>query len=753
MTSKTRRSALLASALISCAAPSFAQDDTAVSDSLNNIDIITVIGTVGDANDVPGAITFIGPDVLAEQSYADINRVLRRVPGVNLQEEDGYGLRPNIGLRGSGADRSSKIVILEDGVLAAPAAYSAPAAYYFPVTGRMNAVEVTKGPATIKYGPNTTAGAIQFFSTPIPEEASGHIDLLLSDRDRVIAHAWAGGRTQLGKVQVGGLIETYQDRTDGFKELDTGDTGFTLQDYVGKLGIYGGDHSLELKIQAKDEDGDETYLGLTQADFDANPLRRYNASQQDRIVNDKQTYQLTHNYDGERVDITTIAYRTDFARNWRKLDRFDNSELSGSGDCNSLDEILRDPVTCEAEFEVLEGAPGYVSPDDVLQLRSNNRSYYTQGIQTAIAGEVQTGSVTHNLTFSARYHEDQVDRFQDQDGYRIDNTALVLTTDNAPGTQANRLSDAEALSAYIEDRIVFDRLSVTAGLRVEDVNTMQRRWSGPDRTAAPSSERENSYTEWLPAISAIYDLDGGFSVLGGVHRGFSAPSVGSRESTDPEESTVWEGGVRWAPSGSLGGSTVSGNRFRFEAIGFFNDYSNLLGECTNSAGGSECEIGDAFNAGEVDVYGLEATADWVGQAGPLTVPVSVAYTWTKSEILSDFADSFFGNVSAGDELPYVPEHQLTVSIGVEGERWGMDGVFNSVSSTRNVAGTEPTAPSERIDGRTLVDLSAYWQMSETVRLRVKAENLFDTSYIAARRPYGLRPGKPRELFAGISVDF
>lgn len=744
-----RRPVLAATLLIGSsllAAPTFAQQ---TNPDLNNLDIITVVGTVGNANDIPGAVTFIGADALAEQTYADINRVLRRVPGVNLQEEDGYGLRPNIGLRGSGADRSSKIVILEDGVLAAPAAYSAPAAYYFPVTGRMNAVEISKGPATIKYGPNTTAGAIQFFSTPIPQEPSGHIDLLLSDHNRLITHAWVGGRKAFNGFDLGALIETFQDRTDGFKELDTGDTGFVLQDYVVKLGAYLPNQSFELKLQSKDEDGDETYLGLSQADFDANPLRRYNSSALDRMDNDRQTYQLTHSIDlGNDWDMTTIAYRTDFSRNWVKLDRFDNSQLSGSGDCNSLDEILRDPLTCSQEFQVLEGAPGYVSPDDALQLRANNRTYYTQGIQSALAGTVQTGTLTHNLTASLRYHEDEVDRFQDQDGYRIDNTALILTTDNAPGTQANRLSSAKALSAYLENRTEIGALSVTAGLRMEDVSTEQRRWNTPDRSLTPDSERDNDYTEWLPALSAIYDFDHGLSVLGGVHRGFSAPSVSSRQSTDAEQSTVWEAGFRYAPQGN----SHHGN-LRLEAIGFFNDYSNLLGECTNSAGGSECEIGDAFNAGEVDVYGLEATLDYAITAGHIRIPVSAAYTWTETEIKSTFADSFFGDVSAGDSLPYVPTHQFTLTVGLEGDNWGLDALLNAVSEARNIAGQESVAADERIDARTIVDLSAYYQLSETVRLRVKAENLFDETYIAARRPYGLRPGKPRELFAGVSVDF
>ncbi|MGB1087091.1 MAG: TonB-dependent receptor plug domain-containing protein, partial [Alphaproteobacteria bacterium] len=114
------------------------------------IDAITVVGQVSDIKDVPGSVDFLDPEVLQEQSYSDITRVLRRTTGVYMQEEDGFGLRPNIGMRGSGLDRSAKIALMEDGVLVAPAPYAAPSAYYFPNQARISAVEVSKGPAAIK---------------------------------------------------------------------------------------------------------------------------------------------------------------------------------------------------------------------------------------------------------------------------------------------------------------------------------------------------------------------------------------------------------------------------------------------------------------------------------------------------------------------------------------------------------------------------------------------------------------------------
>ena len=214
-------------------------DDAAI--GITTLDRIVVTAGKLQARQVAGAVQVIDADTLDAHSYGDVNRILRQVPGLNIVEEEGFGLRPSIGIRGSGTDRNAKIAVMEDGVPIAPAPYSAPSAYYFPRMPRMHAVEVSKGPAAIKYGPQTVAGAISMISTPIPgtpgSGPSGKADLFGGEFGTLRGHGLVGGIMDTGRAfDVGMSLETLQERSGGFKQLDSGgDTGFEIQDYVAKL--------------------------------------------------------------------------------------------------------------------------------------------------------------------------------------------------------------------------------------------------------------------------------------------------------------------------------------------------------------------------------------------------------------------------------------------------------------------------------------------------------------------------------------
>ncbi|MDR9437014.1 MAG: TonB-dependent receptor [Thiohalophilus sp.] len=698
---------------------------------------VTVVGSQQGAQEIAGSAHFISEEELEKHEYSDINRILREVPGVNLQEEEGYGLRPNIGMRGTGVDRSARITLMEDGILAAPAPYAAPAAYYFPSAGRMESVEVRKGSSSIKYGPNTTGGALNLISRSIPNEFGGQVDVSQGSDTTRRTHVHMGDSGE----QFGWMAETFQYSSDGFKNLDNGgDTGFDTQDYLTRFRINTDAEAdtyqeLELKLGAYDEISNETYLGLTQDDFNTTPYRRYAASQRDQMNADQQQYSLRHFAElSPTMDVTTTLYRQDFARNWYKLDKVNGNSISG---------ILDDPNTFSAEMAVIKGGD---SVDDYLAVKANNREYYSQGIQSVLGTSFDQGGARHDIEYGLRYHEDEVDRFQHVDQYKMDNGTLVLTTAGAPGSESNRVSSARALAAFVQDTITFDKWTLQPGLRYESIDTERKDYgtSDPNRTGSNLTVTEHSVDIWIPGLGATYQYNDRVSLLAGVHRGFTPPSPGS--DADPEKSVNFEAGLRY-----------NDGAMRGEAIAFYNDYSNLLGTCTASSGGG-CTIGDQFQAGEVTVQGLEASLSWDLAADSdksYALPLRFGYTYTDATFDNGFSSSFgeWGTVEPGDEMPYLPQHQLTAGIGVEHTSWRVDLAAKYMGEMRTVAGQGGVPADEKVDSHVVFDLGGDYRFAENSKVYLTVENLLDETYAVARRPAGVRPGKPRTFMLGLKHDF
>ncbi len=719
-------------ALLMLSATVFAVDITS---DAEEIDTVTIIGSRSDAADVPGSAHVIDSEELAAFAQSDVLRVLRAVPGVYVQEEEGFGLRPNIGIRGSGLDRSARIALLEDGVLIAPAPYAAAAAYYFPTQRRMSAVEVLKGPASVAVGPRTTGGAMNLISTPIPDAMAARADLRLGDHSTMDAHVNVGNRGE----RIGWLLETVQAKSNGFKTIEGpagGDTGFELQDYIAKFqldsapgnAVY---QSLRVKLGYTDQLSSETYLGLTDADFAVTPYNRYAASANDVFRSEHEQYQATYVVDTNnnwRGEIT--AYRNNFIRNWYRV-----QSVGGE----SLGDVLADPLTYSTELGYLKGD---TSPDDAIQIRANNRSYYSQGVQTKIEWDLGFGDTDIALDVGIRLHQDEEDRFQYQDGYRIEDGTLILTTAAAGGSQTNRVSNAKVTSYFVDTEIRTGNWILTPGVRFEDIELARYDYSTADPTRAegPTQIRRNSVQVVIPGMGALYRLTDEWRVLAGMHKGFNPPGPGS--SADEESSINFEAGVRYAS-----------DALRFESIYFHNDYENLVGTVTDSTGGGP--IGDQFDGGEVIVSGLELSTDYSFNIGGLEIPLGLNYTWTnKAEFKNAFDSGFdpWGNVEVGDSLPYIPEHQLRVSAGLANERYRVDVAANYVGKMRTNAGQGAYDPEETVDSHVVWDAIAMWNFTESLSTYVKIDNLFDETYIAARRPAGVRPGLPRTAYIGLTFQ-
>ena len=658
------------------------------------------------------------------------------MPGVYVRNEDGFGLRPNIGMRGAISDRSKKITLMEDGVLFGPAPYSAPAAYYFPMITRMHSVRVVKGPSAIAYGPHTVAGAIDLVTAPIPDGEHVMADLAFGMYLSRKAHA----RVSASGDVFGVLVEGVHEANNGFKHLDglpDDDTGYSRNEVMGKARAMFGSaealmHELELKLGFGNEASNETYLGLTDADFERDPYMRYAASQLDRMEWWRTQIALTHTAQrGDDLELKSTFYRHDLYRKWRKVNAFRGAAIS---------DVLREPNTPRNAvfYGVLTGEIEPTTDAETLLIGPNERRFVSQGFQTKVDWRPKTGPVSHRIELGARIHHDSIDRLHTQDGFLVQGTNLTQV-DEPTETTADNEGRSLALAAWAIHAGTWGPVTITAGGRIESI---QSRYEDAvtDRQAGANQQVV------LPGAGAYVALPLGFGLLGGVYQGFSPIPPGDSANPVPEKSLNVEWGARYSPERLI----------RVEAIGFYNGYSNLTNICTFSSGCVGENIDEQFDAGAATIWGIEVFGDVeVELMQDLLLPARLAYTFTQATFDTSFssADPIFGDVAEGDDLPYVPAHQLSATAGLEHKYVGGNITGTLVSEMREVAGAGEPLAGDATDASFLLDASIYARPLSFLTFYAVGRNLLDWTYVASRKPFGARPGAPLWLQVGTKLTY
>ena len=686
-------------------------------DQVNLIEEVVVIGSKDEIRKIAGSGGIIEEEQLDRMDYTDLNQILSSIPGIYFREEDGFGLRPNIGIRGATTDRSQKITMMEDGILIGPAPYSAPAAYYVPNVARHSSIEVLKGPSSIKYGPHTVGGAINYVTSELNREEVAEIDLSGGSDGYFKFQALLG--KDFGEVSI--LLDALRYQSDGFKTLDNGaDTGFYRNDINAKIRWEPESdkaQSLSLKLGFADEDSDETYLGLTHADFDIDPTRRYPASQLDNFQSEHR--QLHLNYALQMTESTSLnvkAYLNEFERAWNKFDGL----MSGT----APQKILTSPQLYANQYRVLSGLANSTGSDsDTIDVTNNDREFSSRGLQISTTTAYSFSNVDNELSFGIRLHKDEVDRDHRKAGFLMESGNLIDNGIDYPSKVQNH-AESQAVSLYASNRFYINQLEIELGVRYEDIE-------GDLTNHMLAVTKSNDQSKVLPGLSALWGLSESTSLFAGVHKGYSPRSPGS-SADQAEETTNYEYGLRYNQE----------NR-GFEIVGFHSDYENLLGRCRVSDFG--CNPGEEFSGGEVKISGAELSGSLQRNFdNDLNLTVSLNYTYTDSEFQESFLSTFsqFGLVREGDELPYLPESIARVEILLTKDDWELLGAIKYQSSMREEPGQGPIEQGLYGEELTVVDLSASWHFSESGSLQLLMTNLADEQKIVAHRPFGARPNRP-----------
>jgi Fe(3+) dicitrate transport protein len=737
-----------------------------------------VIGSKENVFSLQGSGVYLDADDLLPLHQDDVNRILRQVPGVYIREEDGHGLFPNISLRGVDTTRSGKLTIMEDGVLTAPATYSAPSAYYTPTAGRMSGIEVLKGSSQINYGPHTTGGVINYISTPIPDQKeNGNLfDIAYGSDAEFRANGHLGDTLSTKAGEFGYLLEIFHRQTDGFKTIagagdypGSDDTGFKRTDYMfkgswePKTDKY---NHFEFKIGYMDLKANETYLGLTTDDFMIDPYRRYAASRNDVINTNHAQLHLRHIVElSNEAKLTTTAYYNKFHRNWFKLHEIRDIDTDGNGvtegdedsfTANAVSSSLANALAGNFDGQALEVLKGERAGK--LHMRNNNRDYYMAGIQTKLDYDFNTGTLHHNLELGFRFHQDRIRRFQwhnlilqDSDGNFIDDTR------SANGSDGNRRQETQALAFYFNDKISKGAWSITPGIRYETLDYAYTDFT-TDGTNLPSTNGSSTLDIVAPGLGITYERSENLIFFGNYHRGFSVPSPRNHARIGRVEET--------SDSFELGTRFNSEKGFSGEIVLFHTQFDDLL--VIDNIGGAG--TGESENVGNVKSTGIEALIGFdpgITHRWGFRNPYSIAFTYTNATLDGDAnsndAESIFAGGRDGNEVPYIPDFLISFTAGLETNKFRAylnasyaDETFTSATNL-SLEINPNTGNGDTRFGKTdsyfIVDVGVHYELFENVEIFGTINNLFEDQYISSRHPQGARPGAPRLARVGVQYKF
>lgn len=505
---------------------------------------IEVIKVSGNANSVlleqTGSVVIVSQQQIEAIQPLSTEDILRRIPGINIKSEEETAIVANFGIRGLSASES-KSLLLEDGVPVAPGLFIGNDRYFNPRVQRVAQVEVLKGSASLRYGPSTIGGVVNY-QTKTPDDG-----VILTGRvgsfNMQEVSVEAGGKNASGDA-FAGVVATHAS-SDGFMDKD-----YDMTDVMAKAGvIFSDQHKVGIKLSRYENDANISYRGLLLSDYEDGAT--YNPSPDDYYLTDRTAFDINHEWQlSSEATLNTVVYWSDISRDyWRYSVDTDASNEAGRW-------VYTDALT------------------------GNNRSFERIGIESRLSLDHTFMGKPASSEFGLRFMQEE------------SNDTRIRATRSADRTGNNdrhRIDSADSYAAHAQFRVeITDALAITPGLRVESYE--QKRVILTDNNATAKTRN----TEFLPGLGATYNVNDSAQVYGGVYRAFSPASNGvaldglTDQQLDGERSTNFELGMRGAI-----------NDITYEVAAFVMDFSNQV-----VTGNSDINLSQS-NAGETKHNGME----------------------------------------------------------------------------------------------------------------------------------------------------
>jgi Fe(3+) dicitrate transport protein len=662
---------------------------------------------------IPGSYQLIDSKTLETSRVFDFAEVLRKISGVVIRDEEGFGLRPNIGIRGTNPSRSTKVLLLEDGIPLAYAPYGDNASYYHPPVERFESVEVLKGSGQIEYGPVTVGGVINYLTPNPTDERRFSLKTIGGNRNFFNGNALLSGKD----FGIGYFVNFNRKQGQGARDnVRTGLNDFSLK----VVRTLGGRQQLSGKFSILDEDSRVTYSGLTLSEYQEDP--RQNPFRNDRFEGRRYGFSATHSgVWTSSLSSSTTFYYSRFNRDWWRQSSNSSQRPNRrfvDADCLSMTDLN---TTCGNEGRL--------------------RNYRTVGLEPRFTAEFNLGATKHEVKFGFRVHGEIQSRLQLNGETPLARTGIVAEDNFRRNT---------ALAGFIHHRIRFGKMAIVSGLRVEDISYERR-------NRINSASGRTKVTQVIPGVGVTFNPTDKTTFFAGVHRGFAPPRTediitnsGGLVDLDSEKSWNYESGVRVRATKAVS----------LDMTWFRTDYENQI-VAASVAGG----VGSVFtNGGKTQHQGMEVSGRFDSmRAFDTGYNFYVALNYTNiwdAKFIGDRFSSLTGFTAvsvSGNRIPYAPRNTLNLGLGFEYKNIDVILENNSVSRQfgDDLNTVDPIANGQRgaLTGQT------YWngtvnykieRLKSTVFVTVK--NAFDRTFVVDRSR-GMIPSSPRLVQSGIKVSF
>ncbi|HMV67613.1 MAG TPA: TonB-dependent receptor, partial [Myxococcota bacterium] len=679
--------------------------------------IVEVIGSRADeVGRYPGSAVVIDAGAIESAAPLSGNDVLRTAPGLHVVDEEGVGLRMNLGVRGLDPNRSRKVLVLEDGVPIALNPYGEPESYYTPPIERMDRIEIVKGSGSVLFGPQTVGGVVNYITRDPPDRFRATMD--------VRGGSWGYGEVQASVGDrvgsTGWRLDTFVKHFDGPRSL-----GLKAADIAGKVVFDpGADQRAWIKLDVYHERSASTYLGLTTPMFERDPSLVL--APHDHLTLSRYAVSAGHAWTpSSRVQLRSVVYAHQIHRDWLRQDYLRLDDGRGGWERT---------IGGVADDEVSDDGGSLYFPDTSA---GRYRVFHVVGLEERLRLGWTPPKAKVDVELGARVHGE---RARDQ---------LVLTepAGAVSGSIFNdevRTGSAFAGWAQVDVQIA-DRVRLTPGVRYE-LFSRQRDVFLTQGEVVNTSSRD-ALSAIIPGFGLSVSVADPLRLYAGVHRGFAPPRTKDSFTTSGDNLQL---GAEYSWNYELG-ARLAIDGLQAELTGFIMDFRNQV--VPPSEAGGAATAGGALVEGVSTLHtGFEASVrlDAPALAGRgWSLPVWGTYTYSRSV----FTDGPYD----GNFLPYAPFHQ-----GTGGVQLALRSGFEADVRVRAVSAqiTDPENTVEptndglrgRIDAYAVLDAQVAWRAplpaGHSLRVFVAGKNLTNHVYIASRSPAGIQPAGFLTLLGG-----